>query len=358
MKLLYLSHGHPLLEYDDCSIFKKLGIDYFSTGYYAESSKPNNLPEIINPFQDKYNELFFRTCERDTCRYDRIGTHAYAKNLQFTNSIIKNEINFSNEFLELFDCIIISHNIRNILINDGKLNNIKVFVKTFCMHTLDLEHVLQIAREQIKAKIIRACPTYKNRGEIDADYVIRQSIDINDREWIGDKKSVCTFSSFIDLNDAMMIRRKMYYDEIVKLNQDIDFNIFGAVNGRYGTFITDVEKLDVLSSYRINLALGTPNATTTYSIMEAMAAGQPVICFGRNMYQSALFDTDMFIKHGENGFFINSPQEFRDIAIELLNNDELARQIGSNAKRDIEAYIGKDVISKQWKKMFEKEGLL
>ena len=360
MKLLYISHGHPLLEADDCLTFKKLGIDYFSTGYYADSDKPGDLPRIENKFQKEHDELF-RKQHRQSSNAEQLGSLPWRKNHEWTGLEIKNQIIFNNEFLDIFDCILISHNIENLFLNDNLWNR-KVFVKTFSMHSLEYDRILQ---EFPHVKRIKTTPNYIFRGEVAGDYTIRQSAVISEEElgkgWTGENRTVCTFSSFMSHPAPEMRRRTAHYLEVIKhLNKfGIIAESFGAANDNFGHgFISHEEKIDILQRYRSNLCIGTPGTYYTYSTIESLVMGQPIVMFGKDLYQSDIYEADSIIKHGINGFIGNTPEECANY-IKILNDDiDLAYEIGREARKTGISVFGREVISQKWKDMFVTEGLL
>lgn len=84
-------------------------------------------------------------------------------------------------------------------------------------------------------------------------------------------------------------------------------------------------------------------------IMEAMACGVPVVSFDcphgpRNI-----------IKHGEDGLLVEylNPQALADGLCQLIENEELRKRLGSNARINILRF-SKDIIMGQWDALFHK----
>lgn len=84
-------------------------------------------------------------------------------------------------------------------------------------------------------------------------------------------------------------------------------------------------------------------------IMEAMACGVPVVSFDcphgpRNI-----------IKHGEDGLLVEylNPQALADGLCQLIENEELRKRLGSNARKNILRF-SKDTIMGQWDALFHK----
>ena len=84
-------------------------------------------------------------------------------------------------------------------------------------------------------------------------------------------------------------------------------------------------------------------------IMEAMACGVPVVSFDcphgpRNI-----------IKHGEDGLLVEylNPQSLADGLCQLIENEELRKRLGSNARNNILRF-SQDIIMGQWDALFHK----
>ena len=69
MKLLYVAGGHPMQESDDLLMWDQLGIDWFSTGYYANSNKPGDLPLIEHKVNKRILYLFNKQKKRENILY-------------------------------------------------------------------------------------------------------------------------------------------------------------------------------------------------------------------------------------------------------------------------------------------------
>ena len=84
-------------------------------------------------------------------------------------------------------------------------------------------------------------------------------------------------------------------------------------------------------------------------IMEAMACGVPVVSFDcphgpRNI-----------IKHGEDGLLVEylNPQALADGLCQLIENEDLRKRLGSNARNNILRF-SQDTIMGQWDALFHK----
>jgi hypothetical protein len=66
------------------------------------------------------------------------------------------------------------------------------------------------------------------------------------------------------------------------------------------------------------------------AVLEAMAGGVPVLC---NAHPNAI------VEHGETGFIAATPAAMREYALRLLGDEQLANQLGANARRYVERHF-------------------
>ena len=83
------------------------------------------------------------------------------------------------------------------------------------------------------------------------------------------------------------------------------------------------------------------------ALLEAMACGVPCVAFDcphgpRNI-----------IRHGEDGLLVEylNAEAQADSICQLIENEELRRQMGANAQRNVRRF-SKDAIMKQWEELF------
>ena len=92
----------------------------------------------------------------------------------------------------------------------------------------------------------------------------------------------------------------------------------------------------------LNTSLISPVPT---SLMEAMACECAVVSTNTCMIPEV-------IEHGVSGFLCNTPEELRFYSEKLLNNPELCREMGKNARKRIQEKFGVDKFVNQWNTMF------
>lgn len=365
MKLLYVSSGHPLQEADDCLMWEKLGIDWFSTGYYSITDSPGDLPTIHMKSREDLLPLF-QTQSGTTEPADRLGTECGEKNRTWTNQVIRNQWRFTQDFIEKFDVIFFNFFVNNVSDNLRIIKHKTCFLKTYSMHPLAYEPIIQRLRQKNGLKVVRNSPYEHMRmpqgGGVRGtrfggyDFVIRGSVVKDEHEvngWTGEQEKVCTFSSYLvgnHNNPVTQARKFAYLKTAEECGYQCDY--FGIGNN----FITHTEKLKVLREYRANLVVGTPNASNTYSFVEAWIMGQPLVVFGRPLWYSPTYEPDTLITHGQDGFIGNSPQECASYIKQLMNDHSLAKTIGANGRARALTVYGRETLAQQWRNAFNEVG--
>lgn len=348
MRLLYVPSGHPLQEADDCLMWDKLGLEWFSTGYYSFGTKPGDLPEIHSPIIPK--DIGFHDEMMGTRATDHPNTLCGVKNKVWTGLKANNTVTLSTEFLSRWDYILFSHFPENILNNLGRINlkKTRVAIKTYGMHTSTQETQIKSLMKH-GCKVIRNSPVehlkygHKYAGH---DAVIRGSVVKDEHDisgWIGDQSEICTFSSFFYHKDTPTRTRAEYYEQI-KNKIEYPMTVYGVGSD---IFISHEEKLDVLRRNKVNLVVGTPSSNNTYSLVEALVMGQPVVVFGPSMWQSKNCEVPNIVK--DTALICESPQEaVRQINV-LMENRDFAEELGKKARaRGIELF-GRDNLAEQWR---------
>jgi len=358
MKLLFIPSGHPLMEADLCLMWEKLGIDWISTGYYSKSEKPGDLP-YINSMKHKNLLTLLDKESKWTHDSDRPNHHCGQKNFQWTGQIINNCFSFSRKFLDNFDCVVATHFVDNIYNNINMMRNKRLFLYTYGMHEVADEQKIKFLKEKHGLTVIRNSPMEKLRpNSLAADDPVIRGCIVKDHEelsgWNGETNAVCTFASFINLPDKLCQTRRKYYTEIIKRTKK-ECHLFGINSG---TFLKHEDKLNVLRNYRANLITGTPNANNTYSFVEAWVMGQPVVCFGPEMWQSKFAEPPTLIENGVNGFIGNTVDECVEYLNLLADDFELAKKIGAAGRASALQYYSRDILADKWKMLFVQNGLM
>lgn len=354
--------GHPLQESDDCLMWDRLGLEWFSTGYYSQSEQPGDLPYIKH--SRIYNEVkpLFDLIQKSTHPFDKPEGDVGKKNKQWTGLDTNNLFRFSKKMLRKFDAIFFNFFIENVEDNWGRIKNFPLFFKTYSMHPVDWEHKIGEFREK-GLTVIRNSPKEHLRPIYAGhDAIIRGSVVRDEDEfsgWIGDKKSVVTFSNYIK-SGGMAERRRLRYYKILRKTSNYPFELYGVGNqnilGSPG-FVTHEKKLDILRHARVSLIIGTPNSNNTYSMVESWIMGVPIVVFGKRLWQSASYEADELIQNGVDGFYSDSLSDLRKYIHMLMTDDELAKRISEAGRKKAISIYGRQVLSEQWRQLFIKRGL-
>jgi glycosyltransferase involved in cell wall biosynthesis len=83
------------------------------------------------------------------------------------------------------------------------------------------------------------------------------------------------------------------------------------------------------------------------TLLEAMACGCPVV-------STATCMIPQIIKNGYNGFISNDEDELHKYLVNILNNKELANELGRNARKTIIEQFSEDRFIKDWNYLFQK----
>lgn len=363
MRLLYVAAGHPLQEADDCLMWQKMGIDWFSTGYYSQSKQPGDLPYIDHE-NDPHLMSLLEGCTSNLGMHDKENGPIGIKNKTFTSYNLPNIWDFTQDFLKHFDMIMICHNIANLQNIWKTLHCLQkrtpVVVKTFAMHTKDDEKKLANYRKH-KYKMVfsvRNSPMEPRRypGNVYAghDAIIRGCVVPDEHEisgWVGDREEVVTFANNFGAGKP---RRNVYIQ--CKRSVKYPFKLYGAGNEKESMsdgFVTHERKLDILRHARVSLTTGTPNSTNTYSFVEAWVMGLPQVVYGPSLWQTTGHEPEQLGKHGDDILIGNTPEELVKYLNMVLGSKDLAQEMSEKSREKAIKVYGRDVLAEQWGEFFD-----
>jgi glycosyltransferase involved in cell wall biosynthesis len=169
--------------------------------------------------------------------------------------------------------------------------------------------------------------------------------------WIGDKKEVVTFTNNFAAGKP---RRNIYIQ--CKQSLKYPFKLYGAGNENESMsdgFVTHAQKLDIMRHARVALTTGTPNATNTYSFVEAWVMGLPQVVYGPSLWQSPTYEPDIIGRHEDDILIGNTPKELIDCIQRVMNDDDLAKQMSERSREKAVKVYGRDVAIKKWAQFFD-----
>lgn len=334
MKLLYIS-VHEILEYDELLLFTELGYECFSLGGAYMDPRGHSIlrrPGIPNM---EYNEELVKTA----------------------TTFPRTEI--PEDFLDLFDVIVVMHSPDVIIQNWKKFKNRKVVWRSIGQSTPEVERQLSKFKDD-GLKIVRYSPSEKRiPGYIGEDAMIRFYKDPEAySNWNGTDLKVINFTQ------TLKGRRNFCgYDMLMKVGMGFPFKVYGPGNEDLGEFNGGLLPYEFMNGQlrdaRVYLYGGTWPACYTLSFMEAWMTGIPVVSVGSATWrhkdhpQMNIFEVPELIEDGVNGFVSDNPEMLKLRISQLLNDYELAFKIGNSGREAAIKYFGKNTIKDQWKSFFD-----
>lgn len=155
-------------------------------------------------------------------------------------------------------------------------------------------------------------------------------------------------SKYLHLLDNILLELNKRYDFSLLVIGDPDFKIDGidvkAISWNETTEVQDLQKIDI-GLYPL------PDEPWVYGksglkALQYMAIGIPVIA-------QAIGANFRIIEDGVTGFLVSSEQEWIEKLSMLINNSELRKEIGLNAKKKVERYYSVNANKDKYLKIFE-----
>lgn len=360
-RVLFVSCCHPVLEYDDLTLFTELGIDWFSTGIYLDPKNPDSInkrrainktanQELIEEFLSINNN---RICDK------HLNPNA--------------KIFLTKGFVDKFDLVIVDKFFYYLTDNWQALKHKNVFWRTFFYSSLqDEQQAIALRREGLR--IIRMYDQEtKMQGNCPSDYVLPNYVDGEEyKDWNGNKLQTLTFQNdfyarFYSM-DAKTGNPRFggyhLYLQLIKTFPQLNW-IFHGYNNRtdFCKGVVDWEtQKQLYKDSRVYFSLGSKPGPYTYSFLEAVATGIPTINFGMGLgdcYDSKReqnsYILPSIIENGIDGYVSDNPQELVSFIIELYNNKTLADSISKKARNKFLSLFGKQIAKQKWEDFFKKE---
>lgn len=337
MKIHYLS-CHSVLEHDEVSLFTEMGHEVFSNGAYLDPSGHISLP---------------RPAIKGAKYYENYAAEARA----FPKTSLPDSL------IEPFDVFIIMHTPEVLAGNWKKLREKgkKVIWRSIGQSTPKIEKLVRFYKAE-GLKIVRYSPKEELIPEYaGSDELIRFYKDPEIfNGWNGDKKEV------INISQSLKGRRTFcHYDDILNLIDGFPSKVYGVGNDDLGSLnggeLAFDQMLQKLRDSRVFVYGGTWPASYTLSFMEAWMTGTPVVAIGQDRAENIpgvvgqkFYEVHNLIENGVDGFVSDNLSYLKDRVRDLLQDPELARQIGSKGREKAIKIFGKEIIKKQWEEFFRK----
>lgn len=332
MKILYLS-VHEILEHDELLLLQELGHDVFSfQGAYMQPEghltlKRPGIPGMV------YHEEWAKE------------SLTYAKT------------KIPQAFIDQFDVIIVMHDPNIISENWDRMKHKKVIWRTIGQSTATVENQIRKMRYE-GLRIIRMSSMEKNIiGYVGEDIIIHFYKDpLEWNEWNGNTKRVINFTQTILGRGTFC-----HYDAISRIMQGFPSLIYGSGNSNLGGLDGGELSYDLmkgaLRDSRVFVYGGTWPSPYTLSIQEAMMTGIPVVAIGQHLAEDIqvaqqdnyhYYELPHIIENGKNGYISDDINELRDYVHNLLEDQELAKQIGEQGRKTAIRLWNKEPIKQAW----------
>jgi hypothetical protein len=320
-----------VLEYYETKLFTELGHTVFSFGSYINPMNPHDNKRPGYP--GTYND------------------HLVSVTMQCSQG------NLHQEFIDWADVIIFMHKPEWIISNWDKIKHKRVIWRTIGQSIKDNENSLAIMRNQ-GLKIVRYSPCEQRiPGYLGEDAIIRFYADKEEyKDYSGEIPIVIT------LCQSMKRRGKFCgFDIFEEVTRPFPRVIFGPDNeesGMSGGAISYEDMKNTLRHYRCYFYTGTYPASYTLNFIEAFMTGIPVVAIGPSLANldefpnHYLYEVDQFIQNGVNGFISEDKNELRTYVQNLIENPELAKQIGQEGRNTAISLFDREIIAKQWEEFF------
>jgi len=334
--LLYIS-CHSTLEEYDTTIFDNLGFNVFSTGFYQNPTAPTHAH--LNPLKRQVDQELLAEFKNSNPNY----TYGYHTPLVLTK-----------EFVNKFDIIVISWRYDYLNNNWDLFKDKIVLFETVGQSDGNREKQLSEYRKK-GVKLIRvsateeAFPCYAG-----ADFIAGACID-TDRfyGWTGENPTI------LSINSAIMDRpRECNTTLYLKLTEGLNKKLYGTKNDKLHKswnkgVVSSSQLVKEYQRCRLYFSLGSKPAPLTYTAMEAMSIGCPVITWGPKLGSFPGLNTYItykFINNEVNGFYSDDLNQLRFYIETLLKDHELAKKISIESRKTAIENFAISVVQNRWEK--------
>ena len=335
MKVLYLS-CHAILEYDEFSLLREIGVDVFSVGAYLTPNTTNGK-RLRPPINDA------------TADADDLAA--------FRNLVRPGDDNrkcLTRDFLNRFDAVIVMHKPDWVEACFQANSSTPIIWRTIGQSRPSTELRMSAFRQR-GLKIIRYSPLEQRlQHYCGQDALIRFGKSLNHFEkWTGNTLRAVTFS-----NRMRGRSRHCSYATFRAIVDPFKCDLYGADNDDVSDIgkgaVPYAEQLQILSQYRVFVYTGTYPASYTLAFMEAWLSGIPIVAIGRKLWEigdgrGALYEVPDLITHNVDGFVSDDISILQSAIRRLLENDNLARDISGKGRETAKRLFDAKPIGIQWR---------
>lgn len=345
MKILLIS-CHQVLEASEARILKSLGHSVQTIGFYATKTPQTNMRN--DPGSDKDEEFL--------AKFDYYNPQGYVLPSLHPQSGM---CNLPDDLIKDFDLIILHYYPWMLTHNWPSFSKKSLLIRTigFPVNIIE-QHYLWAKHNKPNTKIVRLSDTESlNPYYCGADAIIPQTFHPEDfTDWVGNKEQIltvtkmfkkradsCKFAEYEQITEPFKDKRVL----IGSQNEDIPY---AKVE------IPLSELRQDMSESRICLNMPSQPACCTYSLVEAMGIGMPIVSVGPKIGDcngQHTFNIEKYIDNGESGFIGDSVEECQEHIRTLLNDFSLCQKLGAKAKEKAKSMFHVDVTTEQWRQVLE-----
>jgi glycosyltransferase involved in cell wall biosynthesis len=318
-------------------MFTDLGYNCFSHGAYLEPAGHYSLP--------------------------RPGIKGMAENPEMAKlARIFPKTDLPKEMIDWADVIVISHTPEWLTGNFRKFRELKkpVIWRSIGQSTPRVEQIVRFYKNE-GLRIIRYSPKEANiQGYAGQHELIRFYKDPEEfTGWNGNNRDV------INMTQSLKGRRTFcHYDDIIDLVGSFHGKVYGSGNDDLGALNGGEIPFDLLKKKlqdsRVFVYGGTWPASYTLSFIEAWMMGIPVVALGQDKAENIVgvegmkyYEVHDLIDNEVNGFVSDDISYLKNKISLLVNDQNLAREIGQKGREKAIKIFGKMVIYDQWRKFLE-----
>lgn len=336
MKLLYLS-CHEVLEFDEISLFRELGIEVFSARTDSASMLPRLRPLVPRGVSSEDDAAAFAALARPG------------------RPILEC---LTREFVDRFDAVMVMHMPEKIMANWEAMRHKPVIWRTIGQSVPAHELTMQSYRSD-GLRIVRYSPAERRLADhAGEDAIIRFYKDPREwGGWTGERPVVVCFSQFMPLRSV-----HCNYDTLLRVTQGLPCELYGPDNQDAGPLwrgCLSYEDLRlVLRTSRACFHTGTFPASYTLGFIEAWMTGIPVVSVGQQLFARAgrslagLYEVPDLIEHEVNGFASDQHDELQSCLRCLLTHWDYAREVSEAGRASALALFDKELVREQWRQLF------
>lgn len=342
-KLLYIS-AHETLEWQECDLFNRLGFDVFPIGHYTDQDNPIKTTLGTLPFRisEEWLPIFKRYHDYEKMKINILSMECGGRNPYM--------FRVKKEFADLFDIIVVCYYEENITLNWNSFAGKNIVLRTIS------QYPLHVTPYRDKIKIVSLAENEECLLQRKPDAVIRQCVDTNFYSgWAPNTNYLLTVNKWIKNRGPVS-----EYDVYDYVSQHFNRVLCGFKNDDIPWAkpeLTQEEIQELRRRSRVYLSMCSKPGCVTYSFIEALATGIPVVSVGPELgsFHKTLrtFNVDRFIQNGVNGFYSDKPPELIAYIKELMTNTSLAKQIGQAGRRTAIEYFSKEKCLKDWQSFFK-----